>query len=119
MAPAAGVAANQQDPRTGLVTAFRIKDMGAGLPTSCIGSDERHNYSFSAKQPEIGRRGGMRDVPILTSVNKLARDVRDPFDLLDEIDQSLALDLTPASGLIGIMARQPRSTPQSAENRLR
>ena len=37
----------------------------------------------------------LRDVPIITFVNKLDREGRDPFDLLDEIEQSLALDVTP------------------------
>jgi peptide chain release factor 3 len=41
-------------------------------------------------------------VPIITFVNKLDREARDPFDLLDEIEQSLALDVTPASWLIGM-----------------
>jgi peptide chain release factor 3 len=41
-------------------------------------------------------------VPILTFVNKLDREGRDPFHLLDEIEQSLALDVTPASWPIGI-----------------
>ncbi len=44
----------------------------------------------------------LRDVPITTFVNKLDREGRDPFDLLDEIEQSLALDVTPASWLIGM-----------------
>jgi peptide chain release factor 3 len=44
----------------------------------------------------------LRDVPIITFVNKLDREARDPFDLLDEIEQSLALDVTPASWLIGM-----------------
>jgi len=39
----------------------------------------------------------LRDVPIITFINKLDREGRDPFDLLDEIEQSLALDVTPAS----------------------
>ncbi len=39
----------------------------------------------------------LRDVPIITFVNKLDREGRDPFDLLDEIEQSLALDVTRAS----------------------
>jgi len=42
---------------------------------------------------EVGR---LREVPIIT-FNKLDREGRDPFDLLDEIEQSLALDVTPAS----------------------
>jgi small GTP-binding protein len=46
----------------------------------------------------------LRDVPILTFVNKLDREGRDPFDLLDEIEQSLALDVTPAFWLIGMGA---------------
>jgi peptide chain release factor 3 len=48
---------------------------------------------------EVGR---LRDVPIITFVNKLDREGRDPFDLLDEIEQSLALDVTPASWPIGM-----------------
>src|SRR5271169_5480645 len=39
----------------------------------------------------------LRDVPIITFVNKLDRESRDPFDLLDEIERKLALDVTPAS----------------------
>ena len=41
-------------------------------------------------------------MPIITFVNKLDREDRDPFDLIDEIDQALALDVTPASLPIGI-----------------
>ena len=37
----------------------------------------------------------LRDVPIVTFINKLDREGRDPFDLLDEIEQSLALDVDP------------------------
>jgi peptide chain release factor 3 len=44
----------------------------------------------------------LRDVPILTFVNKLDREGRDPFDLMDEIEQTLALDVTPASWPIGM-----------------
>ena len=41
-------------------------------------------------------------MPIITFVNKLDREGRDPFDLLDEIEQALALDVTPASWPIGM-----------------
>jgi peptide subunit release factor RF-3 len=44
----------------------------------------------------------LRDVPIITFVNKPDREGRDPFDLLDEIEQSLALDVSPASWPIGM-----------------
>src|ERR1041384_4445600 len=43
----------------------------------------------------------LRDVPIVTFINKLDRESRDPFDLLDEIQQTLALDTTPASWPVG------------------
>ena len=44
----------------------------------------------------------LRDVPIITFINKLDREGRDPFDLLEEIEQTLALDVTPASWPIGM-----------------
>jgi len=44
----------------------------------------------------------MRDMPITTFVNKLDRESRDPFDILDEIEQALALDVTPATWPIGM-----------------
>ena len=44
----------------------------------------------------------LRDVPIVTFVNKMDREGRDPFDLIDEIEQTLALDVTPASWPIGM-----------------
>ena len=44
----------------------------------------------------------MRDMPIATFINKLDRDGQDPFDLLDEIEQRLALDVSPASWPIGM-----------------
>ncbi|MDP6344690.1 MAG: peptide chain release factor 3, partial [Alphaproteobacteria bacterium] len=47
----------------------------------------------------------LRDVPIVTFINKLDREGRDPFDLLDEIEQSLALDVAPASWPIGMGRR--------------
>lgn len=44
----------------------------------------------------------LRDVPILTFINKMDREGQDPFSLLDEIEQQLALDVAPASWPIGI-----------------
>jgi peptide chain release factor 3 len=44
----------------------------------------------------------LRDVPIITFINKLDREGRDPFDLLDEIERTLALEVTPASWPIGM-----------------
>lgn len=44
----------------------------------------------------------LRNLPIITFINKMDREARDPFDLLDEIEQTLALDVTPASWPIGM-----------------
>ena len=44
----------------------------------------------------------LRDMPIITFINKMDREARDPFDLLDEIEQTLALDVTPSSWPIGM-----------------
>lgn len=44
----------------------------------------------------------LRDVPITTFVNKMDREARDPFDLISEIEETLALDVTPASWPIGM-----------------
>jgi peptide chain release factor 3 len=44
----------------------------------------------------------LRDVPITTFVNKLDREGREPFELLDEVEQTLALETTPASWPIGM-----------------
>ncbi|GJD49616.1 Peptide chain release factor RF3 [Methylobacterium crusticola] len=43
----------------------------------------------------------LRDIPIVTFVNKLDREARDPFDLLDEIEKTLALDVAPVTWPIG------------------
>jgi peptide chain release factor 3 len=43
----------------------------------------------------------LRDIPIITFINKMDRDGRDPFDLIDEIEKILALDVVPAAWPIG------------------
>ena len=43
----------------------------------------------------------MRDIPIVTFINKLDRESRNPFDLLDEIEKTLALDTAPVNWPIG------------------
>ncbi|MBP7253660.1 MAG: peptide chain release factor 3 [Alphaproteobacteria bacterium] len=44
----------------------------------------------------------LRDMPIITFVNKMDREARDPFDLISEIEETLALDVTPGSWPIGM-----------------
>ena len=43
----------------------------------------------------------LRDIPIVTFINKLDRETRDPFDLLDEIEKTLALDVAPVTWPLG------------------
>ena len=43
----------------------------------------------------------MRDLPILTFCNKMDREARDTFEIIDEIQQELQLDVCPASWPIG------------------
>lgn len=44
----------------------------------------------------------LRDMPITTFINKMDREAKDPFELLDEVEQTLALDVSPASWPIGM-----------------
>jgi len=44
----------------------------------------------------------LRDVPITTFVNKVDREARETFDILDEIEKTLALDVTPITWPIGM-----------------
>src|SRR6201990_205660 len=43
----------------------------------------------------------LRDIPIVTFINKMDREARDPFEILDEIEQKLALDTAPITWPIG------------------
>ena len=43
----------------------------------------------------------LRDIPIVTFINKMDRETRDPFDLLDEIEKTLALDTAPLDWTVG------------------
>ena len=43
----------------------------------------------------------LRDIPIVTFINKMDRESRDTFELLDEIEKTLALDTTPMTWPVG------------------
>jgi peptide chain release factor 3 len=47
----------------------------------------------------------LRDIPIMTFINKIDREGRDPFDLMDEIADQLALDVTPMVWPLGTGGR--------------
>ncbi|MBS3649695.1 peptide chain release factor 3 [Pseudaminobacter sp. 19-2017] len=60
----------------------------------------------------------MRDIPIVTFVNKMDRDARDTFEILDEIEQKLALDTAPMTWPIG-QGKTFAGTYHLAENAVR
>ncbi|AHY51132.1 peptide chain release factor 3 [Bradyrhizobium japonicum] len=43
----------------------------------------------------------LRDIPIITFINKMDRESRDVFEVLDEIEKTLALDTTPMTWPVG------------------
>jgi len=43
----------------------------------------------------------LRDIPIITFISKMDRESRDPCELLDEIEKTLALDTAPITWPIG------------------
>lgn len=60
----------------------------------------------------------LRDTPIITFINKLDRDGRDPFDLLSDIENSLNIACAPLAWPIG-MGKQFRGTYNLFRNELR
>ena len=44
----------------------------------------------------------LRDIPIITFINKIDREGRHPFELLDEIESNLALDAAPVTWPVGM-----------------
>ena len=44
----------------------------------------------------------MRNIPMIVFINKLDREGKDAFDLLDEVEQKLGLRVTPLSYPIGM-----------------
>ncbi len=43
----------------------------------------------------------LRDIPIVTFINQMDREARDPFELLDEVAATLALDTAPVTWPVG------------------
>jgi len=60
----------------------------------------------------------LRDIPIVTFVNKMDREARDTFEILDEIEQKLALDTAPITWPIG-QGKSFAGTYHLAENAVR
>ena len=56
----------------------------------------------------------MRDIPIVTFVNKMDREARDPLEILDEIEEKLALDFIGGEEPVisGDAVPEPRGFPE-------
>jgi peptide chain release factor 3 len=67
------------------------------------------------KLVEVSR---MRNIPLIVFINKLDREGRDAFDLLDEVEQKLGLHVTPMSWPIGV-GQDFQGVFNLRENRLR
>ncbi len=61
-----------------------------------------HAKGIEAQTRKLFEVCRLRDLPIITFINKLDREGQDPFALMDEIEKTLALDLAPASWPIGM-----------------
>jgi peptide chain release factor 3 len=59
----------------------------------------------------------LRDTPIMTFINKLDREGREPLDLLDEIEKVLRIDCAPVTWPIG-MGRELRGVYHLLEDRI-
>lgn len=60
----------------------------------------------------------LRDIPIITFINKMDREIREPLELLDEITSMLALDTAPMVWPIG-RGKGFRGTYDLSTNRIR
>ncbi|MEQ8823464.1 MAG: peptide chain release factor 3 [Filomicrobium sp.] len=60
----------------------------------------------------------LRDIPIITFINKMDREAQEPLDLLHEVEQTLALDTAPIVWPIGA-GNQFRGTYDMAAKRIR
>jgi peptide chain release factor 3 len=60
----------------------------------------------------------MRDIPIVTFVNKMDREARNTYEILDEIEQKLALDTAPITWPIG-QGKSFSGTYHLSENAIR
>ncbi len=59
----------------------------------------------------------LRDTPIITFINKLDREVREPIELLDEIESVLGIACAPVTWPIG-MGKRFRGVYQLLDNRV-
>jgi peptide chain release factor 3 len=59
-----------------------------------------------------------RGTPIITFINKMDREVREPLDLIDEIEKALGMSVVPFSWPIG-MGKSFRGVYDLAQNRIR
>jgi peptide chain release factor 3 len=52
------------------------------------GDGDRRRQGHRGADPQAVRGLPLRDIPIITFINKMDREARDPFELLDEIEKT-------------------------------
>src|ERR1700692_2859619 len=56
---------------------------------------------IKARTPKLFEGCRHSDIPLITFINKMDLESRDPFDLIDEIEKTLALDAAPSNWPVG------------------
>ena len=59
----------------------------------------------------------LRDTPIITFINKLDRAIRDPLELMDEIENILQIQCAPMNWPLGAGRPLPRPPPLGGKRR--
>ena len=57
----------------------------------------------------------LRDTPIVTFINKLDRDIKDPIELLDEVEDVLKIKCAPIVKTLAIAQKQAQMLTASSE----
>jgi len=81
------------------------KDRGISVSASAMSFDfdtYRFNLVDTPGHSDFSEDTYRTLMPILTFCNKMDRESRDTFDIIDEIQENLAIDVTPASWPIGV-----------------
>ena len=76
-----------------------VKPFGSDLEHSFEEQSHKGVEEQTEKLVEVCR---MRSIPMIVFINKLDREGKDAFDLMDEVDQKLGLRVTPLTFPIGM-----------------
>jgi peptide chain release factor 3 len=78
------------------------------------GDGDRRAKGVEAQTIKLLEVCRLRNTPIITFVNKLDREVREPVELLEEIESVLKIDCAPVTWPLGMGKTLPRRVPPAA-----